>query len=100
MRNAEVRGICRALIHNRVCAAEPAADPSPIAMGWQLESGRASARAMAALCAGTVGGRRATRWRASASLRALLREYHSLREDVAPAAKRDAPIGRSAPAPL
>ena len=78
MRNADVRRACLELITNRVCAETPAVDPSPVALGWQLEKGDASPRAMAALCAGALAGS-GTRWQPSPALRALLREYGAVR---------------------
>ena len=79
MRNADVRRACLALIDNRACADEPGLDPSPAALGWQLENSRASARAMAALCAGALAGTGATRWQPSPALLALLQEYGDVR---------------------
>jgi hypothetical protein len=90
MRNAELRRACVALIHNRVRAAAPAEDPVPSAIGWHLENSQVSAGAMSALCAATVAGVRTARWRPSAALRALLREYHEVRESRL-AAVPDAP---------
>ena len=54
MRNAELRRACLALVHNRVRAATPGADPQPIALGFQLEQGGISPRAMIALCSGVL----------------------------------------------
>ncbi|MBX3024332.1 hypothetical protein KF840_05420 [bacterium] len=82
MRNGELRRYCLALVHNRVCAAAPTTDPVPLALGWQLENGRASARAMGMLC-GAVTGAGPARWRPSSDLRALLREYHDTRQEGA-----------------
>lgn len=83
MRNAELRRYCLALVHNRVCAAEPASDPLPLALGWQLENGRVSARAMGMLC-GAITGAGPARWRPSADLRALLCEYADARQEEPP----------------
>jgi hypothetical protein len=76
MRNGDVRRTCLALVHNRVRTADAAADPPPVALGWQLECGRSSAAALAALCAGVLAGASApSRWQPSATLRALVSEY-------------------------
>lgn len=80
MRNGDVRRLCVALVHNRVSAA-PSADPLPAALGWQLEHGRTSAVAMAALCAGALTGAPAAErhWQASPALATLLDEYRAVR---------------------
>ena len=77
MRNAELRRACLALVHNRVRAATPGADPLPIALGFQLEQGGISPRAMVALCAGVLRTAGGTPWRPSAELRTLLLEYRA-----------------------
>ena len=81
MRNGDVRRLCVALVHNRV-SATPSADPLPAALGWQLERGRTSATAMAALCAGALAGPPAPdrRWQPSATLTTLLDEYRAVRQ--------------------
>jgi hypothetical protein len=75
MRNGDVRRTCLALVHNRVRTADAAADPPAVALGWQLERGRWSPAALAALCAGVLAGASAPScWQPSATLRALLSE--------------------------
>ena len=64
-----------ALVHNRVRAAAPGADPQPIALGFQLEQGGISPRAMVALCAGVLRSAPGSGWRPSAALLSLLTEY-------------------------
>ena len=83
MRNADVRRACLALMHHHLRAVPAAADPAPVALGWQLENGRTSANAMAALCSGALAGLATapSRWQPSDMLRALLEEYGHVGRD-------------------
>ena len=82
MRTADVRRACLALVHHRVCAVAPAADPAPVALGWHLDGSRASLNAMAALCAGALADAAPPLcWRPSPVLRALLGEYRAVRDE-------------------
>jgi hypothetical protein len=76
MRNGDVRRACLALVHHRVSALAPSADPLPVALGFHLARGQSSLNAMAALCAGALADAATpVRWQPSAALRALLGEY-------------------------
>lgn len=79
MRIAEVRHACLVLIQHRLGAETRTTDPQPVALGWHLENSRASAAAMAALCASAMAGAGPARWRPSPALRALLGEYGTVR---------------------
>lgn len=89
MRIADVRRACLAVVHHRVGAGAPAADPAPMALGWHLERGRWSLNALAALCAGALAAAVSPPyWRPSATLCTLLSEYHAVRgEGGAPVAR-------------
>jgi hypothetical protein len=85
MRSADVRRACLALMGHHLQAVPGVADPAAVALGWQLENGRTSANAMAALCGGALAGQGSSpaRWQPSDSLRALLEEYGLVRRDRA-----------------
>ncbi len=103
MRNADVRRTCLALIHYCLSLEQTGAPPAPSALGWQLENGGASLKAMAALCSGAFAGRDMARerWAPSDALRALLAEYsivHNGRHSPAGSQRRPARRGKIADA--
>jgi hypothetical protein len=101
MRNADVRHTCLALIHYGLSEEATGVGPAPSALGWQLENGGTSLKAMAALCSGAFAGRDMARerWEPSDALRALLAEYsvvHNARQSPAGSQRSPARRGRIA----